>query len=640
MFGYNDITGKRFFREESDDRLLVTSLFQTLQGEGPYAGWPAFFVRLSYCQLNCHFCFPAHYTVTTNHGKKLLSDVKVGDKVITLGSDFAPTWTSVKQVISRWVDSDELLTITYSNNDGVHRNITCTKEHPFNIKNHGFVSAEKLKRGMVVHSLPSYAVTSFLMKQKNPMKNADIAARAGATRSQAFIKGTIKPYVRDRKWREAQSKRMQKKNPMFNMDARRRMITNKVYKKSDFEVYCHEILSKIVDNIQYVGNDKNYVIGNEERSWIRPDFAIKGTNKLFEVYDPSSPQYERKTKHQQYQYERRRREHYQYFGYDVEFIKKDELNWRVGQGSGKPTLPNPEAEKRFVEKVGKFVTNGATIIAVQPVRNKALSSMSRTGNYKNGKVKVVNLSCAPYNTYCMRGLHSHNCDTFFDTGDWFTIRQLDNEIDRRINKYFNNEVPPWADLRGDHPREMVLVITGGEPMLQTNITQFLDCVVEQFSHTQIETNGLVLQKIPPSTTLVVSPKCREVDGKPVQYFKPLPSILERANCLKFVMSSNLDSPYSKVPEWALATKLPIYISPMNMYKREPEKARLLREARAKGETAELTFEQRTDAEVISFWDEGLLDMQANRSNHEYAAQYALKHGHRLSLQMHLLASLA
>lgn len=230
------------------------------------------------------------------------------------------------------------------------------------------------------------------------------------------------------------------------------------------------------------------------------------------------------------------------------------------------------------------------------------------------------------------------CDTYFDNGDWYTLEELNKKIDIEIINYFKDNVPDWVKFTPDNKRKMVLVVTGGEPMLQNNIVPFLEEMNQLFENTQIESNGTQWQEIPDETTLVVSPKCREVDGKPVGYLNPHPKVLERADCLKFVMNSDTNSPYSTIPgwahEWRKSTGKQVFISPMNIYNDEPLRAKQLR-----SEKNSTTIEERSSIdEVISFWETGLLNMTENQKNHEHAAQYCIKHGLTFNLQQHLFAS--
>lgn len=219
------------------------------------------------------------------------------------------------------------------------------------------------------------------------------------------------------------------------------------------------------------------------------------------------------------------------------------------------------------------------------------------------------------------------CDTYFDNGDWFSL----DELSARLNDAVQD-----APLQKD---QYVLVITGGEPMLQKALVPFLEREDGQWRAMQIESNGIVPQPIPDSTTLVVSPKCAEREGVATKYLRPRPQTLERADCLKFVMCDDASSPYSSVPQWALdwreETGKEIYVSPMNIYNEEPEKAKAMRN------TNEVTIEQRsTVEEVISFWTPGLLDLDANQRNHEFTAAYAINNGLRFQVQTHLYASVA
>jgi len=226
------------------------------------------------------------------------------------------------------------------------------------------------------------------------------------------------------------------------------------------------------------------------------------------------------------------------------------------------------------------------------------------------------------------------CDTYFDGGDWLTFDEIDFRIGNVLREYFDGGVPEWAE------QKIGLVVTGGEPMLQKNLGPFLERMEDHFAWTQIESNGTIVQAIPASTTLVVSPKCSEKQGVAVKYLAPKPEMLARANCLKFVMSADPDSPYSSVPDWAhefrANTGNPVFVSPMNIYNSEPKKSKQLR-----ADTNQITIEERSTVdEVISFWEEGLLDMKANQANHEYVGKYCARHGMIFNMQLHLFASLA
>jgi 7-carboxy-7-deazaguanine synthase len=237
------------------------------------------------------------------------------------------------------------------------------------------------------------------------------------------------------------------------------------------------------------------------------------------------------------------------------------------------------------------------------------------------------------------------CDTFFDAGDWMTYDEIEDKSAQTIIKYWadrNLPVPDWLYTTSTAGKmNCVLVITGGEPTLQKNLTDFLKRQVNIYKQVQIESNGTVNLDIPYGVTLVCSPKCSEKDGKATKYLAPTKQILQRANCLKFVMSADKDSPYCEIPDWAHEWKHKtggdIYISPMNIYNDLPHKAKVIRLEKQ----GDITIEERSTVdEVISFWEPGLLNMPANQTNHEYAARYCMDHGFRLNLQIHLYASLA
>lgn len=238
----------------------------------------------------------------------------------------------------------------------------------------------------------------------------------------------------------------------------------------------------------------------------------------------------------------------------------------------------------------------------------------------------------------MCNLACNFCDTWFDSGDWMNIYQIEKQAQKCISEFFEDNVPVWAEL--GEGCGVNLIITGGEPTMQPNLRKFIKEIGPSFKRVQIESNGTFgLNSLGPCIR-VISPKCLEKNGKPVRYLVPKNEMLQSADCLKFVMTADPDSPYHTVPDWAISwakdTGLDVFCSPMNMYLSEPLKAKKLRAS-----NINITLEERsTIDEVISFWEPGLLDMKANQANHEYTARYCMKHGFKFQVQTHLLASLA
>lgn len=235
------------------------------------------------------------------------------------------------------------------------------------------------------------------------------------------------------------------------------------------------------------------------------------------------------------------------------------------------------------------------------------------------------------------------CDTFFDAGDWMTFHELEVRMDLAIINYWADrgiERPKWVRNSHEDFNNVVLVITGGEPLLQENISAFMERNLDRFKAVQVESNGIPDTVVPKGVTLVCSPKCMEKNGVAVKYYSPSKTILDRADCLKFVMSADTSSPYNNVPDWAhdwnAKTGKEIYCSPMNIYNDLPQKIKLVR-----AEKGVITMAERSTVdEVIDFWEPGVLNLKENELNHKYTARYCMDHGFKLNLQMHLYAGLS
>lgn len=71
----------------NDILLQVHSIFETIQGEGPYAGYPSTFIRLAGCNLQCVWCDTSYTGYTKMSVEEVLSKVKGHKLVVITGGE-------------------------------------------------------------------------------------------------------------------------------------------------------------------------------------------------------------------------------------------------------------------------------------------------------------------------------------------------------------------------------------------------------------------------------------------------------------------------------------------------------------------------------------------------------------------------
>lgn len=193
------------------------------------------------------------------------------------------------------------------------------------------------------------------------------------------------------------------------------------------------------------------------------------------------------------------------------------------------------------------------------------------------------------------------CDTDFRVAEstYMTHEQILAKIGHLVAPY---------DWEGN---SSLIVITGGEPLLQKNLVGFCEEALINY-RVQIETNGMYHLDLPDEVIVIMSPKVGGMAEK--KYPKPNKAMLGRADHLKFVLEADPKSVYHGLPEYAWDFLRPVWVSPMAVYKR-PMSA--------------------SEGERASAWDASLIDQIATAANYRYAAEYALQHGLRVSIQQHL-----
>jgi organic radical activating enzyme len=194
------------------------------------------------------------------------------------------------------------------------------------------------------------------------------------------------------------------------------------------------------------------------------------------------------------------------------------------------------------------------------------------------------------------------------------------EIEASVFENVSDELSSNLEL------EAILVITGGEPCLQPSLPAFIRWLKEKHPllTIQLETNGVFVETIVKCSRegaiVVCSPKS-SAKGYQNKGFLDIPDFVtnnEPSTFCKFVVSADPDDPHHYLPEWFNQIhnrQDRVFISPLTVYKKAYE------------------------GEVSSAWNPNLVDQEATSHNYQYAAELCMKHGCRLSVQLHTLTNL-
>jgi organic radical activating enzyme len=169
----------------------------------------------------------------------------------------------------------------------------------------------------------------------------------------------------------------------------------------------------------------------------------------------------------------------------------------------------------------------------------------------------------------------------------------------------------------------LVVLTGGEPLLQTNTPRFIEFLLKAGVQVQLETNGAFLHRVEELAAIyanlhiVCSPK--QVGGR----YASQPPKFKYASAInpihfKFVVSSDPDNTHYTLPQWAgVPTNSVFWVSPMTIYKKEYH------------------------GEVSSVWDDELVDRAACEANYRRAALMVMDNAFlRFTCQLHTLMAIA
>lgn len=138
--------------------------------------------------------------------------------------------------------------------------------------------------------------------------------------------------------------------------------------------------------------------------------------------------------------------------------------------------------------------------------------------------------------------------------------------DQPGEKYSFGRIIKWLDELPD----VIVELTGGEPLLQKNIYPFMGLLLKKGRKVLVETNGsLSIENIPPEVSIVLDIKCPDSEMTDRMDWKNIDRLAGRkhSGCrddIKFVVSSKKDFLWSKeiIEKYNLDKVAPVLFSPV------------------------------------------------------------------------------